>query len=131
MHSRHVYKLPWTARGMVTSWRTPVAWAKTFPTFIAGVGWIFCTASTTNLPLEKGHFPAERKDNYLLQVCFNMSAGFLFFTFFYSLLASYFQLKQNYIGQNFQLMAQVNLRYAFKFCNEEFLIARNHVFLIW
>ena len=60
-----------------------------------------------------------------------MTAGFLFFTFFYSLLASYFQLKQNYIGQNFQLMAQVNLRYAFKFCNEEFLIGRNDIFLIW
>ena len=49
-----------------------------------------------------------------------MTAGFSFFTFFYSLLASYFQLKQNYIGQNFQLMAQVNLRYALNFVMKSF-----------
>jgi len=53
--------IPWTPRGIVTICRTPLGWGKTFPTFIAGVGWMLFKASTTALPLEKGHFPAENK----------------------------------------------------------------------
>jgi len=53
--------IPCTVRGIVTICRTPVGWGKTFPTFITGVGWMFLMASTTALPLEKGHFPAENK----------------------------------------------------------------------